>query len=703
MHNRLAITCIVMLVAFFTQAQHTNKKPLAGENVYHSIQEGKFLRNWKIAGPSKVPKDSAAPKLDVQQRFFENLLSPSSNTNPELPTKDANGATLKWVSIQSVTDQVLFDTLFKDVDYASAFAAAEFVSDRERNVILGLGSDDAVKVYLNGKLVHKNFVGRGILADNDIIPIRLVKGRNLLIIEVQDAEGGWGFMARFLDKAKLADQLVTAAGSGNFEQLRGLLDAGADLNTKSSNQLTPLQSAQVAGRQAVVRFLKSKGAKETPMPGPATMFDGLYGNLEKDKRPGIALLVARDGKVIFNKGYGFSDIGGGIKINPETKFRIGSITKQFIAAAILLLQEQGKLKVSDTLTKYFPDLPRANELTIHHLLTHTSGLHSFTNTDSFLRKVVNKISDKDLYAYIKSLPYDFNPGEKYEYNNSGYVLAGFLVQKVSGQSLNDFLKHHFFDPIGMLNTGMHTSDLKLTNEAKGYNKSDKYEPALDWDMSWAGGAGALYSTVGDLYKWNEAIFNGKVLNRQSLDAAFTPVVLKSGQKPPGTDYGYGWGMNKHRGANMIGHSGGLHGFVSQLVRFPEHNLTVVMLTNQTPVEVELNPARIAEFYLWQKLDSQETYDAKAVIASNLEDYEGVYDLGNNMKMTVTRKGSQLFAEVGGQASYEIFPLKKDEFFWKVVEAKVKFNRNEKGEVVSGSFEQGQFRVTAPRTPLPAKQ
>jgi hypothetical protein len=246
---------------------------------------------------------------------------------------------------------------------------------------------------------------------------------------------------------------------------------------------------------------------------------------------------------------------------------------------------------------------------------------------------------------------------------------------------------------------VHSSGLNLENEATGYNKTDKYDTALNWDMSWAGGAGALYSTVEDLYKWNEAIFGNKVLSKESLTTAFSPVLLNSGKVPAGIEYGYGWGIGKFRGTEILSHGGGLHGFVSQLARFNKEGLTVAMLTNQTPVEVELNPARVAELYLWQKLDTQETYDASQQVQVNVKDYEGIYDLGNNIVMTVTSEGSSLFAQVAGQGKYEIFPMRKDEYFWKVVEAKVRFNRNESGEVNGASFEQGGFKATAERKPL----
>jgi CubicO group peptidase (beta-lactamase class C family) len=703
MYKHLIFICLIALSPNFIQAQSgiSNKSTLNFHAAsYKNPVPGKFLRRWLIAGPVKMNPDSTSkPSTELQQKFFTaEHVSFRSGSDVIIPSS-SDGDNLKWSFYESANDQVVFDTIFKGVDFAAAFAAAEIMSDRERSLILSLGSDDAVKVYFNGQLVHKNWIARAANADDDIVQLKLRKGRNVLVLEVQDIEGGWAFIARFADKSTLAEKLTTAAGAGNLEEVRTLMNAGADLNAVNKHGVAPLQAAHIAGRKGVAKYLADKGAKPGPIPSATEIIDSWYANLTREMRPGIAILVAKNGKILYNKGFGYADIAGKKKIMPATRFRIGSITKQFTAASLLKLQEQGKLKISDKLSKYIPDFPRGNEVTLHHLLTHTSGIHSYTNTDSFLSKVTTKVSDEDLVSYIKKLPYDFNPGERYDYNNSGYFLAGFIVQQVSGIPFRDFLKQHFFDPLGMANTGVHSSGLNLENEATGYNKTDKYDTALNWDMSWAGGAGALYSTVEDLYKWNEAIFGNKVLSKESLTTAFSPVLLNSGKVPAGIEYGYGWGIGKFRGTEILSHGGGLHGFVSQLARFNKEGLTVAMLTNQTPVEVELNPARVAELYLWQKLDTQETYDASQQVQVNVKDYEGIYDLGNNIVMTVTSEGSSLFAQVAGQGKYEIFPMRKDEYFWKVVEAKVRFNRNESGEVNGASFEQGGFKATAERKPL----
>lgn len=409
------------------------------------------------------------------------------------------------------------------------------------------------------------------------------------------------------------------------------------------------------------------------------------------------MLVAQDGQVLYKKGFGYADVAKKLPVTTATKFRIGSITKQFTAASILRLQEQGRINVTDKLSKFFPDFPRADEVTIHHLLTHTSGIHSYTGKPDFVARVVKPITNDALVAYFKNDPYDFNPGDDYRYNNSAYLLLGIIVEKVSGKSYAAFLQETFFDPLGMKNTGVHTSSAKLTNEARGYTTGNKgFEPALNWDMSWAGGAGALYSTVEDLYLWNEAVFQGKVLSPESMKAAFTPVTLNNGQVPQGGRYGYGWVLQPYRGVEEIQHGGGLHGFVSALARYPQQNLSVVLLTNVTPSQVNVDPNRVAEYFLWDKLEKQPSFSTKDATTKDASQYVGRYDFGNGAVMTFTAEGTDLYAQLTGQPRFPVFPSGPDEFIWKVVDARIKFVRNAAGEITHGHFKQGGYELDTKR-------
>ena len=212
-------------------------------------------------------------------------------------------------------------------------------------------------------------------------------------------------------------------------------------------------------------------AAETAEARPAVSekADALLSGLIETNDPGLAVLVAQNGKILFEKCYGLADREHHVPVIPQTTFRIGSIGKQFTASAILKLQEKGKLSVNDKLSKYIPDFPRGDEVTLRHLLTHTSGIHSYTEKDGFMGRVTSAIKPDDLINSFKNDPYDFDPGKKWHYDNSGYFLLGRIVEKVSGQSYGDFLQKNFFEPLGMTNTGVYRAHLGLPHEALGYS------------------------------------------------------------------------------------------------------------------------------------------------------------------------------------------------------------------------------------------
>src|ERR1019366_9094295 len=197
------------------------------------------------------------------------------------------------------------------------------------------------------------------------------------------------------------------------------------------------------------------------MPPTDKLIDALCTRVFTNDAPGAAVLVAQNGTVLFKKGYGLADVTRGTGFAPDTKSRIGSITKQFTASAILKLQEQGKLSVQDKLTKYFPDFPRGEEVTLHHLLTHTSGIRRYTDKPGFMDKVTAPVEPDDLIKSFQTDAYDFPPGQKWHYDNSGYFLLGRIIEKVSGQSYGPFLTKNFFEPLGMTNTGVHRAGLAL--------------------------------------------------------------------------------------------------------------------------------------------------------------------------------------------------------------------------------------------------
>ncbi|MCH2583588.1 MAG: serine hydrolase, partial [Planctomycetes bacterium] len=359
-------------------------------------------------------------------------------------------------------------------------------------------------------------------------------------------------------------QLAAAIIEGNIAAVERLIAEGTDVNAALAEGIWPLDAARIRGRKSIEKLLISRGAKKanaksfppgTLAPDLAELY--LASGIAADS-PGFSVLVSRDGKELFCRGYGLARVKEGLAAGPDTPFRIGSVTKQFTAAAILKLREDGKLRVSDRLSKFFPGFPRGDEVTLHHLFSHTSGIHSYTDTPGFIKGVTSPVKAAVLVEKITEEPYDFDPGQRFKYSNSGYFLLGLIVEKASGKPYGEYLREKFFKPLGMKNTGVHQRGSEPAGEAYGYTRAGKgYKLAVDWDMSWAGGAGALYSTVRDLGLWNEGLFAFKVLERKSLDLAFTPNKLldDSGK----AFYACGWAISRYRGLRLIGHSGGLPG------------------------------------------------------------------------------------------------------------------------------------------------
>ncbi len=422
-----------------------------------------------------------------------------------------------------------------------------------------------------------------------------------------------------------------------------------------------------------------------------------HGKLSADALPGMAVLVARDGKIVYQGGFGFADLEKKVPVTTETKFRIGSVSKQFTAAAILRLADEGKLGLNDPLEKYFAGFPAG--ITLQHLLTHTSGIRSYTDKPDFLGKVAKPIKPEELIAWFRDDPPDFAPGEGFHYNNSAYFLLGEIVAKVSGKPFADCLDEMFFGPLGMKHSGIYQNASPPPDAAAGYSMVEgKPGPALDWDMSWAGGAGAMFSTVGDLYLWNEALFAGKVLKPESFKAMITPARLREGVD--GMSYGYGLVMSELSRLPAIGHGGGLNGWSSDLLRLPEQRCTVVALANALPPVAGFEPAAVTRKIAGKFLEADiarlpPLAEDPAVNKKTYPDFAGRYDYKNAV-MTVTVEGERLHAQLSGQPKFEIFPSAPDAFFWKVTDAKVVFQRDVKGEVVAARHTQGGNSFTAPR-------
>ena len=683
----------------------------AGSPIYQGLKPGESMKSWLVLKPFPIVEaGQSAPDEAAQQRAFaKDWLADQGGEAAVQPrvgaVQDLAAHKLEWQLVDSKADTIDLCEGGASGNFSIAYAWAQVDMPESAKVLLAVRSDDAIKVWLNGKVVHENWIARTIAEDEDVVPVEFQRGTNQLLLKIQNVRGGWGFACRLATAESLADKFVGIALTGDVETLRGWVDHGMDINRPSLLGLTAFQAARLYGQAEAVDFLASRGADiKAEFPPRDKMIDVAFSQLTRTNEAGLAVLVARDGKILFERGYGLGNRARHEPVTPQTKFRIGSITKQFTAAAVLKLQETGKLSVRDPLSKYIPDFPRGGEVTLHHLLTHTSGIHNYTDNPGFYDTVSTPVKPEDLINSFKKDPYDFDPGKQWRYSNSGYFLLGYIVEKVSGETYNDFLKKTFFDPLGMTNTGVHRGDLKLEHEARGYQyKEGEFRDALNWDMSRAGGAGALYSTVEDLFRWNEGIFNGKGLSEASLKAAFTPVKTDSNQEDaPGESYGYGWSMGRLRGAEEFSHGGRFQGFSSFMLRLPREHFTVAVLANAAyPGAPGVDPCPLAqvvtEAYLGESLAPVSVNEpAKDVSIQALDAVVGRYDYGGYGILTVRRKDHHLYAQLTGQPELEIFPKSPTEFFWKVVDAQVNFVKDQNGKVIKAIQHYGGGRIEGPR-------
>jgi CubicO group peptidase (beta-lactamase class C family) len=291
-----------------------------------------------------------------------------------------------------------------------------------------------------------------------------------------------------------------------------------------------------------------------------------------------SVLVARDGRPLLRQGYGMANLEHGVPNTPETKFRLGSVTKQFTAAAVLLLEEQGKLNVQAPVKTYLADSPAAwDQITLHHLLTHTSGIPDYVRFPLSPAARRESTTPDALIARFRDRPLDFAPGTRFAYSNSGYAVLGRVIEKVSGKPYAEFLRTSIFTPLAMNDSGYDDPRPVLAHRAQGYVRNlDGTVNAPYVDMSNPYAAGGLYSTVDDLLKWDRALAGAQLLKKESLSAMFTPFLQ---------GYGYGWRIARTFDRPMVAHPGSIPGFSSHIRRYPEDGVCIIVLCN-----VEFAPA-----------------------------------------------------------------------------------------------------------------
>jgi CubicO group peptidase (beta-lactamase class C family) len=506
--------------------------------------------------------------------------------------------------------------------------------------------------------------------------------------------------------------LHEAARTGDLTALERLLSTGGDPNAREQSlDLTPWQVASIHGRAEAAALLEKHGARrDAAFPEPGEALHRTLAARVGGEGPGFAVLVAKEGKVLFERGYGLARLRPKTPVSPSTVFRIGSVTKQFTAAAALLLEQDGRLQLSDTVAKHLPGYPGGEGITLFHLLTHTSGIYNYTSLPSFMNRVTKAASPGEVVGRFRNLAPDFAPGKGFAYCNSGYFLMGEIVRSVSGEAYEDLLRSRVFQRERMLSTGAHRPELALFDEARGYVfQNHRWVPAVNWHMSQAGGAGEFYSTVGDLYRWNEALFHDRVLGPAALAKAHTAPEAGPAGGANGLEgkYACGWVVDQMRGLKMIWHSGGLHGFSSELRRFPDQELTVVVLGNTMEGVGGLTSRGIAEIasrqYLWREMSGQPCFREFPLSEGvALRDYAGTYDLGSLGVLRSRVHEGRLQLRLATQPWGGVRASGRDEFRNEAVEATFSFVRDEKGKVNSVRLQQHGAALPGPRFQEPAE-
>lgn len=391
-----------------------------------------------------------------------------------------------------------------------------------------------------------------------------------------------------------------------------------------------------------------------------TQIDDYLNSVYDNDKPGASILIAKDGKPIYQKAFGVSNLELEIPMSTKNVFEIGSITKQFTAVAILMLEEQGKLDITDEITKYIPDYPtQETTITIHHLLNHTSGIKSYTSMPSFRALARTDMTPTELIDVFKNEPMDFKPGEQFLYNNSGYILLGHIIEVVTGESYEDFIEKNIFKKANMLSSHYGKMSQIIKHRASGYQQNDDdYVNANYLSLTLPYAAGSLMSTTEDLLKWQNAISANAFIKRNTLDKAINGSKLNSGEDIP---YGYGWIKGNINGSTTVEHSGGIFGYTTNGIFLPEENIYVIGLSNCNCGNIGAVTTNIAAMAIGKPFPKRE--DAITLSDDELKKWVGAYEFEGNIIRHITLKNNQLYSQREGSTNLEIYPMSATNFIF----------------------------------------
>ncbi|MCX7923158.1 MAG: beta-lactamase family protein [Clostridia bacterium] len=397
------------------------------------------------------------------------------------------------------------------------------------------------------------------------------------------------------------------------------------------------------------------------------------------------VLVANYGNIVLSKGYGMANYEHDIPNTPRTKFRIASVTKPFTAMAVMLLYERDMLDVNDSISKYLPDYPGGEAITIHHLLTNTSGIPDLKTMPETLQVARTYASVDRVVEIFKDKPLLFSPGERFEYTNSGYILLGYIIEKVSGKPYDVFLDENIFKKLNMKDTGYDYQASILKNRACGYSISGNGLVNTDFiDVSILHSAGALYSTVEDLYLWDRALYTEQLVSRATIEKVFTPFA----KGKTGGSYGYGWYVDD----KLAYHGGWINGFSSHIGRYIDQDAVIIMLGNNDMASTVDMVQGLEAIVLGKEYELPRARTAIDMDFNRYGDYAGQYRYADvdHIAFSIFAEDNRMFIEYVDIARYqriEIYPEADEKefasFFAQVIDLKVTFKKNRAGNIEEG--------------------
>ncbi|HEU5054381.1 MAG TPA: serine hydrolase [Hanamia sp.] len=431
---------------------------------------------------------------------------------------------------------------------------------------------------------------------------------------------------------------------------------------------------------AVLLVFPSFGQKE------AASIDTLLNTYYRLGKFNGTALIAKDGEVLLNKGYGYRDAEKKLPNDSHSIYQLGSVTKQFTSAVILKLQSENKLSVNDKLSKFFPNYPKGDSITIKQLLSHTSGIYNYTEDENFMRNEITKSKTREqMMALFENKPLNFSPGTTWSYSNSNYSILGYIIEKVTNKSYEEMVREFIFNPLKMNHSGFDFTHLKSPDKTIGYfvlNQADTVRsPIVDSTISFA--AGAIFSTTADLYRWTHALEDNTILTADEQNEAYTPVK---------NNYGYGWQIDSISGKRRLSHGGGIPGYITMVSRVSEDKVSVILLTNASNQSIREITKSIYAILYHQPYKLPESKKAITLDENLMKQYEGEYEVQPGLTVRITVNGNTLTAVPAGQTPKTLFAEKKDCFFEKEEDVQLEFTRNESGTIDGFVLHQGEHSM-----------